>query len=177
MIVPKSRPQLKESDALKILSAFGEFSGDGNIVLLGIRGYYANTFGAKKANDREFYDDALFSFVGADFNSWNFNSDPFKYRAGIASLCCGIYDVVRHRHKGKYDAFQIVRDILRRDGSESIDVGRHGINLHYGSSTNTYSEGCQTMPKDQFIIFQPKVYKFMDAHNLASFRYILTSFS
>ena len=125
-------------------------------------------------NDRGIYDDACFVITATDLRSYNFNTDPSIFRKGVATLNPGLYRAVKHRHHGRYDAFQVVSDDVSRDGGVKHDVGRHAINIHYGRPVNTDSLGCQTMPKQQFVPeFQPYVYRLMDKNRKHDFAYLL----
>lgn len=173
MIVPENKPRAKRIDIEPLIEKHGLNLKREGIVIVGIRGYYKNTFGKPYENDRNFYDDAIFLLTSDFFKSFNANVDPSKYRKGIATLKTGVYKVVKHKHRGKYKALQIVEDIVIRDGVAKEDKGRHGINFHYGGINNTHSEGCQTLPKEQFLDFQSLVYRLMDVYGMTQVTYLL----
>lgn len=175
MITPKGKPKATRNDIEKYLTQHGIDVDEKKVVLVGVRGYYANTFGKPYLNDRNFYDDALFVVTPDLFMAFNANVDPSKYRSGIATLVEGIYEVVKWRHRGKYEALQIVQDRVTRDGKQGVDIGRHGINFHYGGSNDTWSEGCQTLPQSQYWAFQKLVYHLMDSYRLKSIKYLLVT--
>ena len=171
-------PKMKRTEIEALLAGHGVDLARERVVLAGIRGYYKNSMGTPGVNDRGIYDDAIFVVSAAsggaagEFRGFQANTDPSVYRPGMATLLPGIYDVVKWRHHGKYAALQIVNDRLTRDDRPGIDTGRHGINFHYGG-IGTWSEGCQTMSKPDFLIFQPLVYRLMDRNGLSSVRYLL----
>lgn len=164
-------PKLTRSELLRIVGTELDIVTE-KVFLVGIRGYYSKTFG-ERGNDRGVYDDAIFIVSMTGLSSFQANTDPAKYRPGIATLRPGIYDVVKWKHRGRYDALQIVRDRLDRDGESEIDTGRHGINFHFGSRTQTWSEGCQTLPQDTYWRFLKTVYRLMDTHKKKTIKYLL----
>jgi hypothetical protein len=60
-------------------------------VILGRRGYYRDTMGEKGKNDRAIYDDAIALFSPSAYVTFNANTDPSQFRAGIASLEEGVW--------------------------------------------------------------------------------------
>ena len=169
-IIPNARPQKPRTEIEKIIVGSGVTE---QVVLVGIRGYYLDSMGKPGVNDRGIYDDAMFLFSPEALVSFNANCDPAIFKKGMATLKDGVYNCVKWRHHGKYAALQIVRDVLTRDGQTGETVGRHGINLHRGGGSNTYSEGCQTIPPDQYDAFIKLVYLEMDRHNQSTIPYIL----
>ena len=172
-LVPPTRPQATWEDVIAYLSAAGISISAEKAVIVGVRGYYKRTMGKPFENDRNLYDDAIFIVTERSLASFNGNVDPSKYRPGIATLVPGVYSAVKWRHKGKYKSLQIVRDTVTRDGQKGVDVGRHGINIHYGGSNDTWSEGCQTLPQAQYWQFQGLAYELMDTHKKDSIKYLL----
>ncbi len=169
-VIPASRPQRKREEVEQIIAAAGDRS---EVVLVGIRGYYRDTMGKVGVNDRNLYDDAIFLVSPDAFVSFNANCDPSIFKSGIATLVPGVYECVRWRHKGKSQSLQIVRDVLVRDGQIGESVGRRGINFHAGSERETWSEGCQTLPKSQFDAFIKLVYSEMTRRGQTTVPYIL----
>lgn len=165
-------PKKTKDEIKKILSDNGIILDREKVCIIGIRGYYADTFGKPGVNDRNVYDDAIFVVSENDFGAFQANVDPSVYRHRIAQLVPGVYDAVKWRHKGKYDALQIVKDTVRREGVKNLDTGRHGINFHYGGS-GTWSEGCQTFPQSSYWFFLRKVYSLMDKYGKRSVKYLL----
>lgn len=172
------RPKITRQEVIDLLLKGGVDVAVCKVAVLGIRGYRKNSMGKAGVNDRAIYDDA-FAFVDASgaFYTWNGNTDPSIYRTGVAVLVPGRYTAVSWMHKGRYQAFQIIADVVKRDGQAGVDKGRHGINFHYGRPSNTDSLGCQTMLKSDFTDankgFQPTVRKSMRLFGVKSFEYLL----
>lgn len=163
-------PKMTREEIERIVKNLGVTS---EVVIVGIRGYYRDTMGKIGANDRGIYDDALFVISPEKFEAFKANVDPSIFRKGIATLKVGIYKVVKWIHKGKYAALQIVNDTVTRDGQNGEFTGRHGINFHYGSETETWSEGCQTLPKSFYWNFLNLVYGEMQKYHIDSIQYVL----
>jgi lysozyme len=163
-------PKMTREEIAAIVSNSGVCS---DVVIVGIRGYYRDSMGIFGKNDRGIYDDAIFVLSPNEFQAFQANVDPSVFRKGIANLKVGVYKVVKWIHKGKYAALQIVRDTVLRDGETNEDSGRHGINFHYGSETQTWSEGCQTLPRSIYWNFLNLVYSEMQKYHLDSVQYIL----
>lgn len=168
-IIPASRPRLSRCEAEQIIE---DHKVESELAIVAVRGYYGKMF-APDGNNRGVYDDALFVVSPDAFVAFNANCDPSVKKAGIATLKCGKYDCVKWRHRGRYHALQIIRDVVTRDGKTGEDVGRHGINIHYGSERATWSEGCQTLPKSQYDAFVKLVYAEMERRSLKTVPYIL----
>ncbi len=166
-------PKMTKKEILGELIARGIDLSKEKICIVGIRGYYRDSMGARGRNDRGIYDDAMFVIAEHDFQAWAANVDPSVYRTGIATLEPGLYDVVKWRHRGLYPALQIVRDTVRRDGATKLDTGRHGINFHYAGTYTTGSEGCQTFPRPVWDFFIKKIYSLMQRYNKTSVKYLL----
>ena len=163
-------PKMTRAEIEKIVKESG---ADSKVVIVGIRGYYRDSMGKIGQNDRGIYDDALFVISPEKFEAFQANVDPSIFRQGIATLKVGVYQVVKWIHKGKYAALQIVNDTVTRDGKNGEFTGRHGINFHYGSETQTWSEGCQTLPKSIYWEFLNLVYAEMQKYHLDSINYVL----
>lgn len=177
---PLAKPKITQVELRERLEAKGfldEFNKQ-RLSLVGVRGYYADTFGKENENDRVFYDDALILTTGGNlYETFNFNVDPSIFKDGVATLIGDeSYDVVKHFHKGNsnYPALQIIQDKLRRDGSEEISTGRHGINFHWDNEDRSrFSLGCQTLPKSQWFRFIKRVNDLMAQMNLGHIKYFL----
>lgn len=168
-------PKQTKQESLDILANHGLSLETHKLLMLAVRGYYKNTFGKPNADDRKVYDDALFIISDNYYKAiqWNTNPSP-TYKHGLAELITGLYDVKKHRHKGKYNAFQIIEAKVKRDGKSGVFVGNFGINLHYdGEYIPSGSLGCQTGRKSEFIKWQPQVYNLMDSLKLTTFKYLL----
>lgn len=124
-------------------------------VVVGIRGYYKRTMGNPDANDRGIYDDAIFIIHGDKLYAYNGNTDPSRFKTGIANLLPGIWNAYKFDlHKGNYLALcQRSGEVtVMRDGKDE-DTGMFGINIHKGGYKGTSSEGCQTIHPDQWATF------------------------
>ena len=179
-MLPPSKPRLASSEVEKIIRRHKVIDP---VVVGGIRGYYRQTMGDPTKNDRGIYDDALFiwsqSPVCAAFNG---NTDPSRFRPGIASLVEGVHRYRRGMHgisRGNpYPAFRPATKgealPVRRDGETEISDGI-AINLHRGGNSTTSSEGCQTIPPSQWNSFYALLDGEMKRHGVSTFPYILTS--
>lgn len=149
------------------------------VVLLGVRGYYRDTMGQPGVNDRGIYDDAFFIVSPTHFSAWNGNTDPSVRRPGIASLVPGWYRYKPGMHGisrpgGGYPAFRpATKDEelpVMRDGVLNPRPGV-AINIHRGSRTGTSSEGCQTVPPQQWDLFYATLRAEMKRHGVNTFLY------
>lgn len=150
-------------------------------VVVGIRGYYRDTMGAPGKNDRGIYDDGLFVVGPETFAAFNGNTDPSAYRKGVASLKNGVHPYRAGNHGvtrpgGGYPAFRpATKDEelpVTRDGDPKPRPGV-AINIHRGGRNSTSSEGCQTIPPDQWDAFYALTAKELKASKLKTFPYIL----
>jgi lysozyme len=173
--IPSSRPKATHAEIMQLVrNNLDDFLiEDEKLLIVGIRGYYKNTFGKPFENDRNFYDDAMFIVTADKLAAFNANVDPSRYRKGIATLKAGLYSLVKWRHRGKYAALQIAEDVVIRDHTPGESRGRHGINFHYGGDSDTWSKGCQTFPQSQYWQFQGRVYELMDRFKLKQVKYLL----
>ena len=176
MIVPSSQPKKLKKDVEKILNGLGVLD---EAVIVGIRGYYLNTMGVKKKNDRGIYDDAIFIISPSVFASFNANTDPSVYRKGVAVLKPGVHRYKKGRHgisKGK--GYPALRPATV---GEKLPVTRDGvgdsqgiaINIHKGSYKSTSSLGCQTIYPDQWSGFINLAYEQMDRYKQKTIPYVL----
>lgn len=124
---------------------------EGRILMVFIRGYYADSMGRKGRNDQGMYDDAAFIISPTVFRSFNANTDPQKAGARHAMLKPGRFHFYRGKHKGKYDAWRPYPEGIRlectRDGVSSTCAN---TNIHRGGFGNTNSEGCLTIYPPQY---------------------------
>jgi hypothetical protein len=181
--VPVNKPNLTREKALEYLAKLGVDLAKEKVVLLGLRGYYADSFGAKGKNDIGVYDDAFAWIDEHDFATFNGNTDPSKYRSRMASLLAGRvwrYKTGHHGSKayGPYPAFrQAAKVTVMRyvDGKQwDKDVGLFGINIHHGSKgtgNGTSSLGCQTIPYAQWKAFKEFGYMLIARHGVKDFAY------
>lgn len=171
-----TRPKLSRNEALKYVPA--EFAGQ--VALLGIRGYYEKTMGDPSKNDRGIYDDAIFIISPDHFSAYNANTDPSKFRKGIAMLKPGTHYYRKGKHGiskpgGGYPALRPATSgeklPVTRDGEgDSMGIA---INIHKGGYNTTSSEGCQTIYPDQWTEFIKTVYAQMDKYGQDKIAYVL----
>jgi lysozyme len=182
-VIPKNRPQQKRQDTERQLKSAGVSDP---VCLVGIRGYYRDSMGAKGKNDRGIYDDAIILVSPNVHAAFNANVDPGAYginpkvRKGYASLKPGVYRYKLGKHglrRGNpYTALvQSGPVTVQRDGGQE-ETGFFGINVHAGSRTRVSSEGCTTLPPgpnwDGFIAL---VQAEMKRNNAKTLSYVLTS--
>lgn len=177
-MTPLTTPKLALADVDKIIR---KHKITAPVVLVGIRGYYKDTMGKPGQNDRGLYDDALFIVSPTHFSSWNGNTDPSVYRPGIASLVPGVHMYRKGNHGisrpgGGYPAFRPATP------GEQLPVTRDGvlnprpgvaINIHRGGKNTTSSEGCQTLPPQQWDAFYAALSSEMKRHSVKTFPYVL----
>jgi hypothetical protein len=164
-MIPPARPRLSTAELDRMVEPLAIDRKRYPLLVIGIRGYYRDTMGKPGVNDRAIYDDAIFlvsPFATAAFNG---NTDPARYKPGWGtgankgepSLVPGFYPAYRFdTHRGKYMALcQRVGPVtVLRDGNPPyLDTGIFGINIHAGGRLTTGSEGCQTIPPDQWPAF------------------------
>lgn len=150
---PKAKPKLSREQLLERIKEYD--ISEYPLVIVGIRGYYLNSMGAPGKNDRGIYDDALFILTDQHFSAWNGNTDPSKFRDGIAVLAPGFWPCYRfdnHRGKTSYPAIcqRVANVVVNRDNGKKNHSGMFGINIHNGGWGTTGSLGCQTTPPDQW---------------------------
>lgn len=173
-------PKLSKEEALELVKKSGKTFPE-SIFILGIRGYYKDSMGKPGENDRGIYDDALFLIGPNTYVPVNANTDPSKFKPGIASLVPGLYYYKRDYHhkfdpKKRYPAFRPATPDesvpVTRDGQEGVSKGI-AINIHKGSYNSTSSEGCQTIYPDEWLNFQQTAYKIMDQEGQHLIPYLL----
>jgi hypothetical protein len=152
------------------------------VFIIGFRGYYQDTMGAPGKNDRGIYDDCMCVVADGVFLTFNGNTDPSRFRPGIATLVPGVHPYRKGKHgitthaDGGYPAFRPATKNealpVTRDGQVGTSMGV-AINIHKGGYNTTSSEGCQTIYPDQWLDFQANVYKLMDERGQDSILYLL----
>jgi lysozyme len=177
------RPKIDHQTALKYLAfAAGKYGFRLNgFCVLGIRGYYLDSKGRVGKNERGEYDDALVVISSKSISAWNANTDPSRYRPGIATLCPGVHKYRPGKHgiskpSGGHPAFRPATPDeglpVTRDGQSGISRGI-AINIHRGGESTTSSLGCQTIPPEQWAQFHAAVHVELKAHSLKTFDYVL----
>lgn len=155
-ILPPYRPMQPREVTAALLGDRGVRTA---LALVGVRGYFRDTMGAREKNDRGIYDDAIFLVSPSAYAAFNANTDPSAFRPRIASLQPGLwhYRIGTHglsRPKSQqYRALVQAADVtVARDGAKP-ETGRFGINIHRGGYGTTSSLGCQTIYPDQWPAF------------------------
>lgn len=167
---PAGRPKMTADEVRALVAARHPDFAPPDCFVVAIRGYYPDTLGKPGVNDRGVYDDALFLFTPAGFRAFNGNTDPSRGRPGrgtgagkgMARLKAGVWRAHRvGKHKGQYLALiqtggpvTVIRDGVAGDYE---DTGWFGINVHKGGINSTSSEGCLTIPPDQWPDFIARV--------------------
>jgi lysozyme len=175
------RPNIDLNEVADYIAASGHTIVE-SVFVLAIRGYYKKSMGNPTANDRGIYDDAIV-LVGPNYiQAFNANTDPSRYKTGIAKLIPGLHYFKRGKHglsKGlgkAYDAFRpaTVDESLpvTRDGQKGISKGI-AINLHSGGDQYTNSAGCQTIFRPQWLEFQKTAYQLMGQEGQRELPYLL----
>jgi lysozyme len=176
-MVPNSRPQQpKEKTLAMVIKARIEDL----VCLVGIRGYYSETF-QPSGNQRGIYDDAMVLLSPSVHATFNANTDPSIYRKGIAVLQTGIHRFRKGNHgisrpDGGYPALRPSNakeqlPVTRDKEGDSMGVA---INIHRGSYNSTSSAGCQTIYPPQWDGFINLVYGEMARYNQKTIPYLLT---
>lgn len=170
-MLPADRPQWKRERVIEFL----ELNGVSLVkpAILFVRGYFMDSMGKPDQNDRALYDDAAFIYTPTGLVAYNANTDPTRYKHGVAMIKPGVYPFRQGWHKwGKKGAHRAFRPAtpdealpVFRDG---IEKPRPGIacNIHKGSAFHTSSEGCLTLPPNQWDDFRITGYSVMDSHNM-----------
>ena len=177
-MVPNSRPQqAKEKTLARVIRAGIE----DRVALVGIRGYYADSMGAKGKNDRGIYDDAIVLLSPSVHATFNANTDPSVYRKGIAVLKTGVHRFRKGNHgiskpDGGYPALRPAnaKEELPVERDKEGDSMGVAINIHRGSYNSTSSAGCQTIYPSQWDGFINLVYSEMNRYNQKTIPYLLT---
>lgn len=186
MLPISGQPKMTKEDVLKEMSSYPELNNY-KVKVLSIRGYYKKSMGDPGKNDRGIYDDAMFIVSPDFFDAFNANVDPSSERFGIATLVApqiiyykvGIHGISgsNPRQAFRQDSFgiQVLRDRkqgIHRDSSASP----FWINIHDGGFTTTSSEGCQTLPKEQWPDFNKNLKDQLSKYNQIRFPYLLIEY-
>lgn len=176
---PRARPEMAKAAAVALLTAAGVRDG---FALLGRRGYYRDTMGAKGTNDIGIYDDAIMLITSGAYATFNANTDPSRELAGIATLKCGVWSYELGVHglshpvgPRRYPALvQAAPVTVSRAGGGREETGYFGINIHHGSFGTTSSEGCQTIFPSQWDEFFALVRRELALRGRRTIPYVLT---
>lgn len=184
---PKAGLDVVTSEALRAWRRTYSTAPLPDLFVLGCRGYYRDLMGRVGVNDLNQYDDSIFIVsppLGA-LTSWNANTDPSRYgwNAGagkyMARLKTGCWKMIPRMHRGKYQAygqgeFPVTVERIAADGSiAQTEEGRFGIDLHLGGDNGTSSEGCQTIPPEQWEDFRKALNAALHLHHASYFHYLL----
>ena len=175
-MIPRSRPQQAKEKTLAMIFKAGI---QDSVCLVGIRGYYSETF-APKGNQRGIYDDAIILLSPSVHAAFNANTDPSVSKKGIAVLKTGVHRFRKGNHGiskpgGGYPALRPA------NAKEELPVTRDGegdsmgvaINIHKGGYNTTSSLGCQTIYPSQWDGFINLVYSEMSRYNQKTIPYLL----
>lgn len=153
-IVPKSRPEATRTEVIAFIQD-GKPLPDFPIVV-GRRGYYADSMGQPGVNDINIYDDAMWIVESDRIHAFNANCDPGRHAPRMANLKpgrwlyrIGIHGLSRPRDEQYLACVQAGPVTVKRDGAGD-DTGLFGINIHCGGNGVTSSLGCQTIPPAQW---------------------------
>jgi lysozyme len=181
-MTPNSRPQASLSKIEAIMrSAFSLGTPLPDVCVVGVRGYYEDSMGKPGENDRGIYDDAIFLVTKDRFASFNGNTDPSRFKHGIATLIPGVHWYHPGNHGiskpgGGYPAFRPATPDealpVMRDGHAGKSDGI-AINIHKGGYSTTSSAGCQTIHPDQWDEFHSMLTRALNVAGVRKFPYIL----
>ncbi len=143
--------------------------------LLGIRG-----FEQPGQNSVGVYDDCICIVDLQHYEACNANTDPSKLGFGMATVSApqqiyyrlGIHNL-SHPEKQYPALVQAGPILVTRQGIGAVPPGWFGINIHRGGVTSPGSEGCQTIPPNQWPEFYSKVEQVFKIHKLTSICYLL----
>lgn len=177
MMIPKSRPQQAKEKSLAMAIKAGI---EDRVVLIGIRGYYSETF-QPSGNQRGIYDDAIILISPSVHATFNANTDPSIFKKGIAVLKTGVHRFRKGNHgisrpDGGYPALRPANakeelPVTRDKEGDSMGIA---INIHRGGYNSTSSAGCQTIYPPQWNGFINLVYSEMARYNQKTIPYLLT---
>lgn len=177
-----SKPQVRRERVLKLLDKHGVDLRKEKVALVGVRGYFRDSMGAKGKNDIGIYDDAFIWIDESDMATFNGNTDPSRYYSKVATLDSGLWRYKKGLHgygrsTPPYPAYRQaapVRVLRYANGKPSIaDTGDFGINIHRGGANTTSSAGCQTVPPDQWNAFKAYGDMLLARSGKAGFPYLL----
>ncbi|MBO9502505.1 hypothetical protein [Brevundimonas sp. A19_0] len=187
---PSAPPRATRADVVAMVSKAYPDAQLPEVYVVGVRGYYRDGLGKVGENDRGIYDDAIFVLAPGIFAAFNANTDPSRVRKGkgtgagkgMARLKAGVwpsYELGTHR-AGTRSAHQALVQragpvTVTRDGTDGDydHTGHFGINIHKGGVTTTGSEGCQTIPPDQWEAFMALIRRALSAARQTRVTYVL----
>jgi hypothetical protein len=154
---PPKRPEIERAQVEELLRAGGWTKPLGILIR---RGYYRDTMGAAGRNDIGIYDDAIAIVSPRGFWTFPANADPSRDPPGTAVLqpgmylyCVGIHNRTKEAARQYPALIQASPVRIKRIGSDEIELGYFGINIHRGGDGTTGSEGCITVPPEFYVEF------------------------
>ena len=187
--IPNSKPKASIDLVLSTAAAQWRKEHEGMPLparfVLAVRGYYSTTIG-DAGNDINAYDDAFFIVNNDKMTAWNGNTDPTRYGWNshadgyMARLKSGCWWFIKRMHRGKYQAYgqgenTVTIDRVKSDGTiaRTHSGDSFGIDLHVGGYNGTSSEGCQTVPVEQWNAFRDTLNAMLVEGKMDKFAYIL----
>lgn len=187
--IPKSKPKASRDLVIaKATEAWAKEHGTAPLpdrFVFAVRTYFSETIAPSGPNINA-YDDAFFIVTPDGMTSWNGNTDPSRYglrpEGGrfMARLKPGCWWFKPLIHRGKYQAFgqgdnPVTVERIKKDGTiAKTETGEYGINLHLGGVNGTSSEGCCTLPPEQWSDFRRTLNEVLHLAGLKRFSFILT---
>lgn len=156
-----------------------KYLSENKVFLVSVRGYFLDTMGEKAKNDRGIYDDAIAIVSPRGVVTFNANTDPAKYKKGIANLNKGtwLYKIGIHglsKPKAlQYTALVQADKVTVHRDEQGNDTGWFGINIHKGGANSVSSIGCQTIPPSQWEAFISLVKSLMKEYGQKTIEYCL----
>lgn len=169
---PYQRPEITLEEAL----AIGRTYKVKPPFLLGIRSYEN-----PGANSQTIYDDCIAVVDTIDIDAFNGNTDPSKHGRGMATVIApqvmlykiGTHNISKEPEKQYQALVQGSMIRVNREGIGEVPAGWFGINIHRGGVNTPGSEGCQTLPPDQWSPFMSAVWKVLKIHGIYVLPYLL----
>lgn len=174
-IMSTFRPTIDLDTCLKI----GKGKGLEPPFLLGLRGYEQ-----EGQNSTGTYDDCICVVDQITFDAFNANTDPSKVGRGMATVIApqvmeykiGTHNINKEKEK-QYQALVQASPIrVTREGIGEVPPGFFGINIHRGGVTTVGSEGCQTLPPNEWSDFMKCVWTTLRMRNIYSIKYLLVDY-
>jgi lysozyme len=172
-MIPKFKPQQTRKETEAMLKGM-----DSPVTLVGVRGYYSDTF-APHGNNINVYDDAIFLISKYGYYPFNANTDPSilkphvaRLKPGVWQYKLGIHNVSKAKSR-QYPALVQAAPVTVSRYKEGDDSGWFGINIHKGSNSTTSSLGCQTIPPQQWNSFYELIKMEMNRAGVKQIPYVL----
>lgn len=172
-MIPKFKPQQTRKQTEALLRDV-----DSPVTLVGVRGYYSDTF-LPSGNNINVYDDAIFLISEYGYYPFNANTDPSILKPKVARLKPGIWQYKLGTHNiskpksRQYPALVQAAPVTVSRYQGGDDSGWFGLNIHKGSNTTTSSLGCQTIPPSQWSGFYELVKMEMNRAGVKTIPYVL----